>query len=71
MKVSVSLPDEDVTYLDEYAQRTGLASRSGALQRAVALLRAAELGPDYAEAWAEDGELTADWDVAAGDGLQA
>jgi len=69
MKVSVSLPEDDVAYLDEYAERAGLSSRSGAVQRAVALLRAAELGPAYAEAWAESDELVADWDVAAADGL--
>ena len=36
MKVSVSLPDEDVEYLDAYAQTQGLDSRSAALQKAVA-----------------------------------
>ena len=44
MKVSVSLPDADVEYLDAYAQAQGLDSRSAAVQKAVRLLRASELG---------------------------
>ena len=72
MKISVSLAAEDIAFLDEYADRSGVTSRSGAVQRAVALLRATELGPAYAEAWAEwdagDGEL---WDETSGDGIGA
>ncbi len=71
MKVSVSLPDADVEYLDAYAQTQGLDSRSAALQKAVRLLRASELGAAYEDAWAEwaqseDAEL---WDAASADGL--
>jgi Arc/MetJ-type ribon-helix-helix transcriptional regulator len=71
MKVSVSLPGEDVAFLDAYAQEQGLESRSAALHRAVRLLRAAELAGAYEGAWSEwvatgDGELC---DRAAGDGL--
>lgn len=71
MKVSVSLPGEDVRFLDEYAQEQGLESRSAALHQAVRLLRAAELGASYESAWNEwtaagDAEL---WDRTAGDGL--
>ena len=67
----MSLPDEDVAYLDAYAQHRGLQSRSAALQRAVRLLRASELGEAYEDAWTEwsdsdDAEL---WDVAGADGL--
>ncbi|HEY8870970.1 MAG TPA: ribbon-helix-helix domain-containing protein [Candidatus Limnocylindrales bacterium] len=70
MKVSVSLPGEDVQFLDEYAQEQGLDSRSAALHRAIRLLRAAELGAAYESAWgewgaADDAEL---WDATAGDG---
>lgn len=73
MKVSVSLPDEDVHFLDEYSRETGLESRSAALHKAVRLLRAAELGRAYEGAWEEwfgSGDATA-WDAAAGDGLSA
>lgn len=71
MKLSVSLPDEDVEYLDAYAESQGLDSRSAALLKAVRLLRASELGADYEDAWAEwatsrEGEL---WDSAAADGV--
>lgn len=71
MKVSVSLPDEDVEFLDAYATSQGVASRSAALHIAVRLLRASELGPAYEDAWAEwsnsvDGEL---WESTTRDGL--
>ena len=71
MKVSVSLPDDDVEYLDRYASTQGLPSRSAALHRAVRLLRASELGAAYEDAWAdwtEAGEADA-WDPTASDGL--
>ena len=70
MKLSVSLPDDDVAYLDGYAETQGLASRSAALQKAVRLLRASELGAAYEEAWGDwagsDAEL---WDATTADGL--
>ena len=71
MKLSVSLPDEDVEFLDRYAKTQGYDSRSAVVHRAVRLLRSSELGDAYADAWAEwsesDEETT--WDVAVGDGL--
>jgi len=71
MKVSVSLPDEDVEYLDSYVRDHGLESRSAAVHKAVRLLRASELGSAYEEAWAdweasEDAEL---WDGVTTDGV--
>jgi Arc/MetJ-type ribon-helix-helix transcriptional regulator len=70
MKVSVSLPDDDVEFLDRYASAQGIGSRSAAVHKAVRLLRAAELGPAYEEAWTQwandDSEA---WDVVIGDGL--
>jgi Arc/MetJ-type ribon-helix-helix transcriptional regulator len=71
MKVSVSLPEEDVEYLDAYARDQRLGSRSAALHKAVRLLRAAELGAEYESAWAEwdrSGDAE-DWDGTAADGL--
>jgi Arc/MetJ-type ribon-helix-helix transcriptional regulator len=73
VKVSVSLPGEDVQFLDEYTKEQGLASRSAALHRAVRLLRTAELGGAYEAAWEEwaaqdDGTL---WDSTTGDGLKS
>lgn len=70
MKLSVSLPEEDVAFVDAYAREQGAASRSAVIHAAVRLLRASELGADYAQAWDEwaDGEL---WESAVGDGLSA
>ena len=71
MKVSVSLPAEDVEFLEEYAREQKLDSRSAALHRAVRLLRTAELGGTYEAAWTEwaaDGEADA-WAPTVGDGL--
>ena len=71
MKVSVSLPDEDLAFLDKYTKDTGLESRSAALQKAVRLLRTAELSAAYAAAWEEfdphgDAAL---WETTVGDGI--
>ena len=71
MKLSVSLPDEDVATLDEYAQASGLSSRSAALQHAIRLLRHADLEQDYASAWQEwesSGEQNF-WEGTVADGL--
>jgi Arc/MetJ-type ribon-helix-helix transcriptional regulator len=71
MKLSVSLPDEDVATLDEYARSQGLPSRSAAVHRAVQLLRYPDLEQDYAAAWDEwvtSGDQAL-WDSTAGDGI--
>ena len=71
MKVSVSLPGDDVEFLDAYAREQGLDSRSAALHRAVRLLRAAELGVAYEAAWNEwqdSGEAEV-WDAVSSDGI--
>jgi Arc/MetJ-type ribon-helix-helix transcriptional regulator len=71
MKVSVSLPNDDVRFLDAYAQQQGLDSRSAALQRAVRLLRVSELGEQYESAWDEwqADEASGAWEGTAGDGV--
>ena len=72
MKISVSLPAEDIEFLDEYARSIGAGSRSAVVQRAVRLLRATELGPAYTQAWEEwqaGGDAQA-WDSAVGDGIE-
>jgi Arc/MetJ-type ribon-helix-helix transcriptional regulator len=72
VKISVSLAEEDVAFLDDYAGRSDVTSRSGAVQRAIALLRATELGPAYAEAWADwdvDGDGDDPWATTSADGL--
>ena len=71
MKLSVSLPDEDVKFLDEYAQQMGVESRSAVVLRAVRLLQASELGPAYEAAWEEWAAGGADaWDSTVADGLR-
>lgn len=70
MKISISLPPADVELLDSYARANGLASRSAAVHRAVALLAHPDLEDDYAEAWAE-WESAPDrvaWESASEDG---
>lgn len=71
MKLSVSLPSEDVEFLDEYAQSEGYRSRSAVVHAAVRMLRSAGLGELYADAWqewSESGEAEV-WEVVAADGL--
>ena len=70
MKLSVSLPDIDVEFIDHYASQHEVDSRSAVVHRALTLLRSNVLGADYAAAWDEwassDGEL---WDATVADGL--
>lgn len=71
MKLSVSLPDEDVAILDEFARSAGLPSRSAALRHAVRLLRLPDLEQDYEAAW-EEWEASGDqaaWSVTSADGI--
>ena len=68
----MSLSDDDVQYLDTYARERRLGSRSAALQKAVRLLRASELGAEYERAWEEwaDSDEAEAWEHVAGDGLR-
>jgi Arc/MetJ-type ribon-helix-helix transcriptional regulator len=71
MKVSVSLPEDDVEFIDEYAAKVGGSSRSSVLRRAIWLLRMDDLERAYEGAWrdwaaGDDAEL---WDAAAADGI--
>jgi Arc/MetJ-type ribon-helix-helix transcriptional regulator len=71
MKVSVSLPDDDLSFVDEYARRVGVTSRSAVIHRAIGLLRSASLEEAYAAAWTEwEGSNDAVlWDATAADGI--
>jgi Arc/MetJ-type ribon-helix-helix transcriptional regulator len=71
MKLSVSLSEEDVEFIDDYVAETGAASRSSAIQAAIALLRTAKLEDEYASAFAEwDASEEAElWDTTTADGL--
>jgi Arc/MetJ-type ribon-helix-helix transcriptional regulator len=66
MKISVSLPEEDIRFLDEQG-----VNRSAALHEAVVLLRERQLADQYAEAFREwtDSPDAGLWDAATADGL--
>lgn len=71
MKLSISLSDDDLAVLDEYARTAGLSSRSAAVQHAIQLLRHPDLDRDYTAAWDEwtaSGDQ-AEWETTADDGL--
>jgi hypothetical protein len=72
VKLSVSLPDKDVAFLDDYAGKHDL-SRSAALAAAVMSLRRQNLRDQYVEAyrdWTDSGEAEV-WEAVAGDGIEA
>lgn len=72
MKLSVSLPDEDLAFLDEYMEKVGIPSRSAAVQKAIRLLRTAELAEAYEAAFEEwhGSEDAALWESTVGDGIE-
>lgn len=71
MKISISVPQADVEFLDSYARRHGVRSRSAAVHRALRLLQADELGDAYQSAWQEwsSSDQAAVWEPTAADGL--
>jgi antitoxin MazE9 len=71
MKLSISVTEEDVALLDEYARTVGLPSRSAVVQHAIHLLRHEDLEDDYAAAWDEwesSGQAAA-WEGVIADGF--
>ena len=68
VKLSLSIPADDVDFLDAYAAEHALQSRSAAVHHAIRALRTATLPGAYAEAWAEFEDDAAAWDATAGDG---
>ena len=71
MKVSVSIAEHDVEFLDSYVASHDLRSRSAAVAQAVALLRAQVLSDSYEQAWGE-WEASDDapaWEAVMADGL--
>ena len=72
MKVSVSLPDEDVAFVDAQTKAGRFESRSAAVQAAIRLLRDRQYLDSYAAAWDEwetDGDENV-WESVAGDGIR-
>ncbi|WP_349904372.1 ribbon-helix-helix domain-containing protein [Parafrigoribacterium humi] len=71
MKLSVSLPQDTVAFVDEQVKSGAYASRSSALRAAVSLLRQSTMTDSYAAAWDEWEQSGEDalWDAVAADGL--
>jgi putative addiction module CopG family antidote len=72
MKISISLPDEDLQFVDAQASSGQFSSRSAVLQAAVRILRDRQHADSYAAAWDEwdasdDGTI---WDAATSDGIR-
>jgi Arc/MetJ-type ribon-helix-helix transcriptional regulator len=70
MKVSVSLPQSTLAFLDSWAEAQGL-SRSAAVTKAVEGMRFEDLSDEYEQAWEEwsaSGEADA-WDAVSSDGI--
>ncbi len=72
MKVSISLSDEDIDFVDKQTQAGTFKSRSAAVQAAIRLLRDRQYVDSYAAAWDEwDASREAVvWDAAAADGIR-
>jgi len=71
VKLSVSIPDDDLEFIDRYASEHGVDSRSRVVQQAISLLRATELGDDYEAAWGEwAGSGAEAWEPTVADGLR-
>lgn len=66
-KVSLSLSEGDLAFLDTETGSGRYPSRSAAVQDAVRLLRESRLADAYAEAYAEG--YDDDWDITDSDGL--
>lgn len=71
MKLSVSLPKEDVALLDAVVVETRAAGRSAVIQQAIELLREARLVEEYRQAaleWESSGDAEA-WASTDTDGV--
>lgn len=53
MKVSLSLPERDIAFIDEYAAAHASTSRSAVIRKAIDALRLDALGDAYRDAWDE------------------
>jgi len=72
MKVSISLSDEDLEFVDSQTRAGRYPTRSAAVQAAIRIMRDREHVDSYAAAWDEwdsSGD-SAIWDAAADDGIR-
>lgn len=68
-KVSISLDEVELAYLDAETRLGRYPSRSAAVQAAIRLLKERRLEDAYADAFVDwDDE---EWDVVSGDGIHA
>lgn len=70
-KISVSLSEDDLAFLDGEALTGAFANRSAAVQEGIRLLRESRLADAYAEAfgeWHDTGEEDI-WHAASADGV--
>ena len=73
MKVSVSIPEQDLRFLDDYVVAEGLDSRSAGIHEAIGALRQMALTLEAEQAiaeWYDSGEAEV-WDVTVADGLES
>jgi Ribbon-helix-helix protein, copG family len=71
VKLSISLSEDEVAAIDNYARAAGLPSRSAAIQQAIRLLGDPDLEDAYAAAW-DEWEASGDalgWESTVADGL--
>ena len=71
MKVSISLPEDEVRLLDELVERHKLSTRSAGARRALKALRSEQLAAEYEACFSDPqfGERSDLWDATVADGL--
>ena len=70
MKLSISLPDKDVAFIDRHVAENGEESRSAVIRKALRRLRSEELKKAYLQRWSEWDDEDDIWDVTVADGLE-
>ena len=72
MRLSISLREEEVHFLDDFARKRDFKSRSAVVRAALHLLRTQEFAGGYAAAWDEwdEGDDADAWDRSTTDGLK-
>lgn len=71
MKLSISLPEKDVAYIDRHLADHDEPSRSAVIRKAIERLRSEELREAYGELckeWGTEDDLL--WETTVGDGLE-
>ena len=71
MKLSISLPEKDVAYIDRHLADHDEPSRSAVIRKAIERLREEELSEAYRQLWKEWGtEDDLLWETTVGDGIE-